>query len=53
VQTAYRCLLLLLPADFRRAFGPAMSTDFATLLRDARRHRSLERCAWRHANTLP
>jgi hypothetical protein len=38
VQTAYRCLLLLLPADFRRAFGPAMSTDFATLLRDARRH---------------
>jgi hypothetical protein len=37
VQTAYRWLLLLLPGDFRRAFGAPMSTDFATLLRDARR----------------
>jgi hypothetical protein len=34
----YRCLLRLLPDDFRRAFGPAMCADFAALLCDARRH---------------
>jgi hypothetical protein len=38
VDTAYRGLLwLLLPTDFRRAFGSAMSADFAMLMRDARR----------------
>lgn len=38
VHTAYRWLLwLVLPADFRRAFGPAMCADFAMLLSDARR----------------
>jgi len=38
VRVAYHWLLLLLPADFRRAFGPAMGADFARLLSDARRH---------------
>ena len=38
MHAAYRCLLwLLLPTDFRRAFGRAMCTDFAMLLREARR----------------
>jgi hypothetical protein len=38
VRVAYRSLLWLLPADFQRAFGPAMCADFARLLCDARRH---------------
>jgi hypothetical protein len=37
VGAVYRGLLWLLPADFRRAFGPAMAADFAMLLHDARR----------------
>lgn len=38
MQTGYRWLVwLLLPSDFRRAFGPAMCADFAVLLHDALR----------------
>ncbi len=38
MRVVYRCLLRLLPTDFRRAFGPAMYADFAMVLCDARRH---------------